>query len=157
MTLVSTALLLTLPGIPCIYTGDEVGAEYSPYVSRGPIGWNEQVSGLRDYHKKLIALRKELPSLHSRSWIPLTLEPAQDQVAYGYLRYHGEHEDPILLLLNFTEAPTQLAFSMPEGFSNLSGASLQDLLSEERVAVRTENGLKKVSVPGYGVRILTAA
>src|SRR5215207_7826312 len=106
VTRVATALLLTLPGLPCIYTGDELGEEFKPYEESGPLSWIERVPGLREYHKQLIALRTAMPSLHSRSWIPLTFEAARDQVAYGYLRYHGEHEDPLLVLLNFSSEPT---------------------------------------------------
>jgi cyclomaltodextrinase / maltogenic alpha-amylase / neopullulanase len=154
VTRVATALLLTLPGVPCIYTGDELGEEFKPYEDPGPLSWIERVPGLRDYHKQLIALRRALPSLHSRLWMPLVLEAARDQVAYAYLRYHGEYEDPVLVLLNFSPEPTELAFSLPEGFSVLAGAAtLQDLLNGEQVAVRAGDGWK-VALSAYGVRIL---
>jgi cyclomaltodextrinase / maltogenic alpha-amylase / neopullulanase len=158
VTRVATALLLTLPGIPCIYTGDELGEEFKPYEDAGPLSWIERTPGLREYHKQLVALRKANPSLHSRQWTPLQLEAARDQVAYGYLRYRGEYEDPLLVLLNFNAEPTEIAFTLPEGFAALAGtANLQDLLSGESVAVeKTSDGLK-VAVPGYSVRILTAA
>ncbi len=112
---VATALLLTLPGVPCIYTGDELGEEFKPYENPEPLSWMERVPGLRDYHKQLIALRESLPSLHSRQWTHLELEAARDQVAYAYLRYHDTYEDPILVLLNFSEQPAELKFSLPEG------------------------------------------
>ena len=121
MTLAATALLLTLPGIPCIYTGDEVGAEFHPYESLGPIGWNEQVPGLRDYHKKLIALRKEIPSLHSRLWARLDIESNSQQV-FGYIRYTGDYEQPVLVLLNFSEEPVEMEFQLPEEFSGKLGS-----------------------------------
>jgi cyclomaltodextrinase len=154
VTRVATALLLTLPGVPCIYTGDELGEEFKPYEDSGPLSWIERVPGWRDYHKQLIGLRNTLPSLHSRSWAPLTLQAARDQVAYAYLRYHDEYKDPILVLLNFSEEPTELVFSLPENFSAVAASTLNDLLTGERVAVSTRNGLQKVSVPGYGVRLL---
>jgi glycosidase len=52
MTSVSTALLSTLPGVPCVYTTDEVGEFYSPYFDPHPLLWEENFPGLRDYHKK---------------------------------------------------------------------------------------------------------
>lgn len=158
VTRVATALLLTLPGLPCIYTGDELGEEFKPYEDSGPLSWMERVPGLRDYHKQLIALRSALPSLHSRQWTPLQLDASRDQVAYAYLRYHDEFEDPLLVLLNFSAEPTEMAFSLPEDFSDLSGSgTLQDLLSGERVdSTGTADGLK-VAVPGYGIRLLAAA
>jgi cyclomaltodextrinase len=158
VTRVATALLLTLPGIPCIYTGDELGEEFHPYQDPGPLSWIERAPGLREYHKKLLGIRHALPSMHSRLWTPLPLEAAPDQVAYAYLRYHDEYEDPVLVLLNFNPEPTELAFSLPESFSALSEvATLEDLFNGERVTVGATDGSMKVAIPGYGVRILAAA
>jgi glycosidase len=155
ITRAATALLLTLPGVPCIYTGDELGEEFKPYENPEPLSWMERVPGLRDYHKQLISLRNTLPSLHSRQWTLLGLEPARDQIAYAYLRYHDEYKDPILVLLNFGEEPAELKFSLPEEFASLTAAgSVQDLVSGERVALR--NGDKQtVTVPSFGVRLLS--
>jgi cyclomaltodextrinase len=155
VTRVATALLLTLPGIPSIYTGDELGEEFKPYEDPGPLSWIERAPGLREYHKKLLGIRHALPSMHSRLWTPLVLEAARDQVAYAYLRYHGEYEDPVLVLLNFSPEPAELAFSLPESFSALSeAASLEDLFNGENVTLEAADGSLKVAVPGYGVRIL---
>ena len=158
VTRVATALLLTLPGVPCIYTGDELGEEFQPYQDSGPLSWIERVPGLRDYHKPLISLRKEHPSLHARQWTPIELKPAPNQVAYAYLRYHGEQEDPVLVVLNFNEEPAEVVFGLPEGFTTLAGKSaLKDLLTGERVPVSTARDGLKVVIPGYGVHILSAA
>lgn len=158
VTRVATALLLTLPGVPCIYTGDELGEEFKPYEDPGPLSWMERVPGLREYHKQLIALRCKLPSLHSRLWAPLTLEAARDQIAYAYVRYHHEFQDPLLILLNFSEEPTELAFSLPEDFEFMAGNStLNDLLSGESVAMKKGGEGWNVMLPGFGVRILSVA
>src|SRR5215210_630183 len=69
------AMLLTLPGLPCLYTGDEVGAESQPYDQAGPIDWTDHYD-LRAFTKKLIALRRGTPALHSREWLPIAVEPA---------------------------------------------------------------------------------
>jgi glycosidase len=54
----AVAMLLTLPGIACIYMGDEVGLEFEPYDDRGPVRWPENRE-LREYHRRLIGLRKD--------------------------------------------------------------------------------------------------
>jgi cyclomaltodextrinase / maltogenic alpha-amylase / neopullulanase len=154
MTRVATALLLTLPGVPCIYTGDEIGAEFKPYENPEPLSWIEHVPGLRDYHKQLIELRSALPSLHSRLWTRLELEPARDQNAYAYVRYHDDHKDPILVLLNFSEEPTELKFPMPEEFSSLAGSQWKDLLSGEAVTLEADGAFKKLSMSPHSVRLL---
>ncbi len=147
LTRVATALLLTLPGLPYIYTADEIGQWFLPYDG-GLISWSERYQGLRDYHKKLIALRKEIPSLHSRQWQMLELEHAGQ--VFGYIRYSDVDQQPVIVLLNFGEEPAKLSVSLPEGFPGLAAASaLQDRLNDEMVSVK--NG--KVMIPGYGVRI----
>jgi cyclomaltodextrinase / maltogenic alpha-amylase / neopullulanase len=151
LTRVATALLLTLPGLPCIYTADELGQSFLPY-DNGLISWRERYQGLRDYHRKLIALRKDIPSLHSRHWQLLETEPA-DQVL-SYLRFLGGNREPVMVLLNFGQEPAETKISLPEEFSSLSGLAIwQDRLNNEEVAT----GTGKITIPGFGARILTAS
>ena len=61
-TRVAMTMLLTLPGLPCLYLGDEVGAEFQPYGA----GWPnrlERGESLREHTRRVIALRHDLPGL----------------------------------------------------------------------------------------------
>ncbi|HET9588739.1 MAG TPA: alpha-amylase family glycosyl hydrolase [Anaerolineales bacterium] len=156
VTEVATALLLTLPGIPCIYTGDEYGLEFEPYQRLEPLTFTEQYPDLRDYHKRLIALRKQLPSLHSRQWAIITPD-AVPQTVYSYIRYGEPSEPPVapvIVLLNFSEEEAEFQFDVPEEFGDLpQSGNLFDLLAEESVPAR-EGGRMRISVPGLTARVL---
>jgi glycosidase len=156
MTRVATALLLTLPGIPCVYTGDEIGAWFRPYYDELPLVWKEdKYPGLRDYHKKLIALRKATPSLHSRQWQPLQVQPSKQ--VYGYLRYTGANEQPALVLLNFSDKEASAEVPLPEAFAALGQRpKLHDLLNDETLAVAKKDTLE-IAMPAWGARILASA
>lgn len=52
----AAAVLLTSPGVPCLYMGDEVGLEFEPYARTGPVSWPVD-PGLTEFHRRLIALR----------------------------------------------------------------------------------------------------
>jgi cyclomaltodextrinase len=155
LTRVAAALLLTLPGVPCVYTGDEIGAWYRPYYDELPMSWDEdKYPGLRDYYKQLIALRKELPSLHSRQWQPLDAEPSKQ--VYAYLRYVEPAEQPTMVLLNFSDQELEAQFQLPEAFAGFGQAgSLRDLLADQQVAVGG-SGPITIAMPAWGARILTA-
>lgn len=65
-------LLLTFPGAPCIYYGDEIGLEggHDPYC-RGTIPWDREDAwdtALREYVKSLIHLRHEHVALRNGSF-----------------------------------------------------------------------------------------
>jgi glycosidase len=150
LTRVATALLLTLPGIPCIYTADEVGQSFLPYDG-GLISWRERYRGLRDYHKQLIALRKEIPSLQSRLWQILEVEPA-DQVL-GYVRFSEDHQEPVLVLLNFSEEPASVILALPEEFGSLAQAgTLSDRMNHEEISF---SGTNSIQMNPMSARILT--
>jgi glycosidase len=154
MTRVAAALLLTLPGVPCVYTGDEIGAWYRPYYDEMPMTWDEdKYPGLRNYYKKLIALRKDSPSLHSRQWQPLETQPAKQ--VYAYVRYVDSNEQPTLVLLNFSDQELEAQISLPEAFASLArAATLNDLLSDEMIEVQGGTALK-IAMPAWGARILS--
>ena len=152
---VATALLLTLPGIPCIYTGDEYGLEFEPYQQLEPLVFEEQFLGLRDYHKKLINLRKSVPSLHSRLFSIITPDPVP-QTVYTYIRYGEPSDTPVIVLLNFSEEPAEFQFDVPEQFNTLpGGSSLYDLLAEENLPALS-GGRMQISVPAQTARVLAA-
>lgn len=151
MTRVAATLLLTLPGIPCVYTGDEVGAEFMPYSDTAPITWEDK-HGLRGYYKRLIHLRKTIPSLHSRRWEPLAIKTSGP--LYGYIRYVGSSESPVLVLLNFSGGPADATVSVPRKFEALARAGeVVDVLSGDRVRFKPSEP-RLVPMPAWGARIL---
>jgi cyclomaltodextrinase len=146
---VASTMLMTLPGIPCVFSGDEVGADFLPYDKAGAIDWTDR-HGLRDHFKRLIALRAEQPSLHSRQWAPLAVEPASSM--FGYLRL-GKCA-PILVLLNFSGDAVEATVALPAEIAGFGG-ELTDLYADEQAPVAGEDQLT-IPMPAWGVRILTS-
>jgi glycosidase len=166
------AMLLTLPGLPCLYTGDEVGAEYQPYDQIGPIDWTDR-HDLRATTKKLIALRRSTPALHSREWLPLTAEPATPLFAYlrtgrvvgsrrsevgdQFFRLPTSDLRPVVVLLNFSGDDIEATVELPQVTAATFGDSaLTDLWSGEPAPAAVD-GRVTVPIPGWGFRFLTGA
>jgi cyclomaltodextrinase / maltogenic alpha-amylase / neopullulanase len=141
------ALMMTLPGIPCLYTGDEVGAQFLPYESVGEISWDDP-NDIRPYVKRLIELRTPNPSLYSRNWVQIDVEPAVE--LFGYLR-HEDGEDPIVVIVNYSRDDVEGSISLPE---MLAGTSLVDLWADELL---NPNGTTlTLDMPAWGLRVLKA-
>lgn len=149
-------MLLTLPGVPCVYTADEVGAEFLPYKNPEPLTWEERQPGLREYQKRLITLRHQVPALHSRLWQILEVEPHEH--VYAYLRYTEDNIKPVLVLLNFSNNAVQAAIPAPVGaaaFTTLANATrLTDLLTGAMIEVETRDPFT-VTVPPMSALLLT--
>jgi cyclomaltodextrinase / maltogenic alpha-amylase / neopullulanase len=149
-TRVAAAMLLTLPGIPGLYTGDEVGAAYEPYRDAQPIAWDDP-HDLQTWYARLIALRHSLPALRSRDIRLLDVLPSSQMLAY--LRGSPREGDNVIVLLNYGAAP--LSVTLPDDvIQTMSGYSLIDLLNGNESAL--EAGRLSVSLPAYGVRVLKA-
>jgi len=115
--------------------------------------FEERIPGLREYHKRLIELRKDFPSLHSRLFSIITPD-ALPQTVFSYLRYGEPGEAPMIVLLNFSEEPADFSFDVPAEFSVLAdGSRLYDLLAGENIDA-FEGGRLKISVPAQTARIL---
>ncbi len=72
----STLLLLTFPGAPSIYYGDEIGLQggFDPDSRRSFPDFQEGNQNLWNYHKKLIQLRHEYPALRRGKYQVLKAE-----------------------------------------------------------------------------------
>ncbi|MFB3880888.1 MAG: alpha-amylase family glycosyl hydrolase [Armatimonadota bacterium] len=151
MERLAATMLLTLPGLPCIYTGQEIGAEFEPYRTSGPISWQGD-GGLRRHYQRLISLRRSVPALHSRSWQLLEARPPSQCLAY--LRTAGDQA--ALVVLNFDREPARPQVAVPT--SGLSGGPpMLDLLSGELVAARwSRSGLLTLSLSGLSALVLVA-
>jgi glycosidase len=142
------AMMLTLPGIPCIYTGDEVGAQFLPYEQMTEIDWTDS-NELHPFVERLIHLRRGNPSLYSREWRQLEAEPSVQ--LFAYLRQGAEEGDaPIVVVLNFSADDIDASVTLP---ADLAGSTLADLWTEESLA-SSGDGALLASAPAWGFRIL---
>jgi len=102
----ATLLLLTFPGAPSIYYGDEVGlpGRLDPDSRRGfPLEahWERDVL---DYHRKLISLRHAYPALRTGDYQVLF---AQSSV-YVFARILGTEE--LIIAVNIGTEPVNISF-----------------------------------------------
>lgn len=95
-TIVAIAFLLTVPGTPVIFSGDEIGAVgTNGEHSRTTIPWGQEIPAeddLRPVYKSLIHLRRSTPALMSGSWRWVV---AEDDV----IAYVREDDDESLLVI----------------------------------------------------------
>jgi glycosidase len=123
-TKVAAVFQHTVPGIPIVYTGDEIGAEYDPYQDPPPLVWKDPHS-LRTLYRKLASLREEYPALHSGTYERVPLGKKPKTLAYLRLTTKGEWA---LVFVNFGPK-TRLEFDIPEKIRTASHA--KDLLTSE--------------------------
>jgi neopullulanase len=98
--------VMTLPGAPCIYYGDEVGMEgvHDP-DNRRAFPWDETRwnSDLLEFTRSVVALRREHSVLRHGAF--RTLAATAEAVAYG--RFDGDQV--MVVALNAGDAPVELA------------------------------------------------
>jgi cyclomaltodextrinase / maltogenic alpha-amylase / neopullulanase len=126
MTRVAAVLQFTLPGIPEMFAGDEIGASYEPYSNLAPIPWKDH-HGLLPLYERLIRLKHDMPSLNGHG-IALLETNADSTVAY--LRPPSGGGPPLLVLLNFDKQLPHFAMTMTPALAAVVGdGTMHDLLT----------------------------
>jgi len=120
----AATLLLTLPGLPGVYAGDEVGAEYEPYGTQRALSWDDP-HGLTAHHTRLIALRRDREELRRGDF--RLVETGADDRVLAYRR------GGLLVLLNFADAPVDVAVPLRGRAEDLLGGGAMTV--EGRVAL----------------------
>lgn len=127
-----SAMQFTLPGVPCIYYGDEAGTDggEDPF-NRGCYPWGSEDSELIEHFRFLGKLRKEHPVFRDGEFVPVS--DALGCVAYER-RGGGEK---IMTVANRNSHP--ITYILPEeGYEALTGGTVNGrelLLDKETAAI----------------------
>ncbi len=106
----------TLPGVPMLYNGQEIGAISKPSLfEKEVVNWQEVTTGqLKEFYQQLFRIRKEHQALRSDHFTYLN-NSAENQVI-SYIRPHDDHS--ILVVANTDSQPCtvelQLNHNLPK-------------------------------------------
>lgn len=119
----AASLLFTLPGVPCIYYGDEVGVTGGADPdNRKFFPWTKSNQEIYAYYQELIKLRKTTSALQQGEYLPFYSE-----FVFGFLRWINNNNFSIILI-NPTEQSQQIRSS---DFTYLTQVDIvQELLQE---------------------------
>ncbi len=107
----ASLLQFALPGVPCIYYGDEAGAEgYKDPFNRHPYPWGREDKGLLAWYRDLGAARRKTSALAEGAYQPLPYVGA----AVGFVR--GTGQGALLCAANRGDCPVRLP--LPPQFAN---------------------------------------
>lgn len=140
LTRVATVALLTLPGIPCLFSFDERGAAFQPYSELTPVD-TTRGTPLRDFHQRWIWLRRTHPALATGSFEPLPLLAATPNV-YAFIR--AAPGSRILIALNFSGGPAQVSLNVA------TGREARDWMTGESAEIK--RGQLQVPLKAWGAR-----
>lgn len=133
----AAAFLLTIPGLPLIYAGQEVGATERPSLFEpDTVNFARGDENLRAIYAELIKLRGEHPALREGTLTPLSTKGQQ-----FLLFERATAEQRVLVFINMQSKPEYAEFGdLTEG---------RNLQSGETVDLR-----RGLSVEGYGYRLI---
>lgn len=140
-------LQFTLPGVPMIYYGEEIGMDggWDP-LNRAPMVWDESRwnRDIADFHRKIIAFRKSRPELQGGKFEDLS--EWLDNGVVAFLRYGDKPEDYSVTLVNTTEEEKRFELFVPS--SHMYGeVKMRDFFGEGE-AVSEDSCLSIAMKPG---------
>ncbi len=161
-TKMAATLLFSLPGIPMIYNGQEIGSTKHPYstnfiFARGRSIRSLDPLGLVPHYEYLTWLRSSVPALHSRTFeeVPVTPEEAQRRV-FAFRRWSdGLH---VIAAVNTIEEPVEAELHLPAAEMQLDADATYYLTDLMTGAVEMREGAELGTVireiPGYTTLLL---
>ncbi|HEV3496809.1 MAG TPA: alpha-amylase family glycosyl hydrolase, partial [Actinomycetes bacterium] len=140
-TRVAATLQFTVPGLPALFAGDEIGASYQPYSNLTPITWRDR-HGLLSFYRTLIELKHRVPALNTSKLQVVESAPGG---SFAYLRPAPPGGRPVLVVLNFGGRAQVELSRTPALEATMAGQdTMRDLLGGKQV--RLEAGATSVTV-----------
>ncbi len=134
-------LQMTMPGVPCVYYGDEAGLEgYSDPYNRATSPWGHEDADILGLYRAAIELRQSRRLFTDGDVLPFSC--GDDVIAY--YRFGADGCCAVLLNRSLTDA-REVSFPM-------RGKGARELLHELPVAV--ENETVKLTLPALGAAIV---
>ena len=136
-------LQMTLPGVPCVYYGDEAGVEgYADPYNRATFPWGHEDRDCQTIYRNAINLRRTLPMLADGDFEPLDLG---DEV-FGFARTSRQDGECAVVLANSSLANAH------EVRVPMRGEVVDEVIGGR--AVRVENGEAVVWLGQLGSAVL---
>ncbi|HZT02662.1 MAG TPA: alpha-amylase family glycosyl hydrolase [Steroidobacteraceae bacterium] len=148
---VAIELLFTLPGIPLIYDGDEVGAAFEPYEQGPPIGWRDP-DGLTPLYARMAGQRRNLRTLTSPGLLLLGTD--HDGEVLAYLRPGAGGDPAAVVVLNFDRSPVRVRLRDGPALNRFARATARSLATGEQWRVDLPD--EALALPAYGGVIVLA-
>jgi len=150
----SAVLANTIPGVPLIYTGEEVANDRKlSLFEKVDVDWSTPRE-MEDLYKKLFRLRKEHKSLTRGEM--LRVASTHDGDVYAFLRMAGK--DKVLVVLNFSSEPrfTSLTIPMAQVFPGEKKAVMMEVFTGAEVEIASETQEQIVlAMESYDYRVYT--
>lgn len=128
----STVLISTIPGIPMIYTGEEVANDKRlDLFDKVDVDWNRP-NDVGELYKKLFNLRHTNKALTLGSMIPVP--SVNKQMVYAFFRIY--ENDAVLVVLNFSKVNTEVEIAIPEpAFKSKEKFRMRELFMGEQIEI----------------------
>lgn len=155
-TKLAAALLFSIPGIPMLYNGQEIGFTGHPYGTHKVFDSTRSIreqdnTGLFEYYQKLIRLRKDHPALRSERMRKVSVSPLKSLVAL----HRSSADETMLVLINLDEQAADAEVDLRKAGFNIqtNKTALEDILNGDSFKVK-RNKPVKIPMEGYSVRYI---
>ncbi|HKJ80594.1 MAG TPA: alpha-amylase family glycosyl hydrolase, partial [Ignavibacteriaceae bacterium] len=146
-TKLAATVLLTLPGIPMVYAGQEVGEQ----SYRGLIDWSDPYS-LTDFYKKLVTIRDNYKSLSIGKYKEI-ISSSPDSI-FAFARITDSL--PSVILSNFTNAKVNFYINIDSLHFNMQQNKpyyFNDILNDSVYSVNSTSHFEQTLLP-YDSKVL---
>lgn len=147
----TAVLIATIPGIPLVYTGEEVANNRAlSLFEKVGVDWSRPRNMGSLYHT-LLHLRKEHPALSRGAMVRVSANPREH--VFAFMRTNDD--DSVLVLLNFSDRPVTASITLPDGIGYPGGSfSMKEVLTSTEAPIRIDDQ-RSLSVPleGHGYRM----
>jgi cyclomaltodextrinase / maltogenic alpha-amylase / neopullulanase len=157
-TKMAAAMMFSIPGLPLLFNGQEIGASTHPYSAPSIFSANRSIRaqdsyGLFSFYRQMAIMRKRFPALISNNYAEMPVTPGA--AVFAYRRWEGRQN--VFAIVNMGNADATVAVTLPVaslGLDSLRTYYLSDQVSGQVLSVSTaELSPLSVSVPGYTTRV----